>query len=254
MIQEIQSLMDQYTTWLRDQTALREVGPFVEITTPFLDRHNDHLQIYAKRDNGDFLLTDDGYIIEDLQMSGCRLDSKRREKLLEVVLNGFGVQMDGTQLITRATRRNFAARKHSLVQAMLAVNDMFFTAAPTAASLFYEDVAGWLELNDIRFVPSVKFTGRSNLDHVFDFAIPKSKGHPERIVQAINRPNRETAEVLTFAWIDTKDARPVDSEAYAILNDFEKPISPTIISALESYEIHAVPWAERDAFKSQLAA
>src|SRR4051812_22229142 len=112
MIQEIQSLMDQYTSWLRDQTALREVGSFVEITTPFLDRHNDHLQIYAKRDNGEFLLTDDGYIIEDLKMSGCKLDSKRREKLLQVVLNGFGVQLDGAQLVTKATRRDFASCKH----------------------------------------------------------------------------------------------------------------------------------------------
>jgi hypothetical protein len=246
--------MTEYANWLRDQTALRQVGPFVEITTPFLDRHNDHLQIYAKQDNGDFVLSDDGYIIEDLQMSGCKLDSKRREKLLQVVLNGFGIQLDGNQLKTRATRRNFAARKHALVQSMLAVNDMFFTAAPTAASLFYEDVATWLELNEIRYVPSVKFTGRSTYDHVFDFAIPKSKSQPERIVQAINRPNRETAEVLAFAWIDTKDARPVDSQAFAILNDSEKSVSPTILSALESYDVHAIPWAQRDQFKAQLAA
>ena len=246
--------MDEYTQWLRSQTALRVVDSHVEITTPFLDRHNDHLQIYARRDNGDFLLSDDGYILEDLQMSGCKLDSKRRRHLLLTVLNGFGVQLDGDRLIAKATRRNFASRKHSLIQAMLAVNDMFYTATQTAASLFFEDVTEWLELNDIRFVPNVKFTGRSTYDHVFDFAIPKSKSKPERIVQAINRPSRETAEVLTYAWIDTKDARPVDSEAYAILNDVDKAITPTIISALQNYDIHAIRWSEREAVKRELAA
>ena len=34
--------------WLKDKTTLREVdGEWVEITTPYLDRHNDALQIYC---------------------------------------------------------------------------------------------------------------------------------------------------------------------------------------------------------------
>ena len=32
----------------------------------------------------------------------------------------------------------------SLLQAMLAVNDMFYLAVPMVASLFYEDVVAWL--------------------------------------------------------------------------------------------------------------
>ena len=69
MIQEIQELLDKYTAWLRDNTTLREVEDSVEITTPYLDRNNDYIQIYAKRANGGFILTDDSYTIEDLRMS-----------------------------------------------------------------------------------------------------------------------------------------------------------------------------------------
>lgn len=58
MINEIEELIDQYTAWLRDKTATRQVTPdWVEITTPYLDRHNDYLQIYARQQNGHFLLT-----------------------------------------------------------------------------------------------------------------------------------------------------------------------------------------------------
>ena len=56
MSDEIQSLLDQYWAWLRDRTSLREAGDWVEITTPYLDHHNDCLQIYAKRSNGGFEL------------------------------------------------------------------------------------------------------------------------------------------------------------------------------------------------------
>jgi len=56
MLEEIRALLDQYSAWLRDKTNLREVNDWVEITTPYLDRHNDYLQIYARRVNGSFLL------------------------------------------------------------------------------------------------------------------------------------------------------------------------------------------------------
>jgi hypothetical protein len=50
MIDQVQQLLDQYWAWLKDKTKLREVGgDWVEITTPHLDRHNDYLQIYARR-------------------------------------------------------------------------------------------------------------------------------------------------------------------------------------------------------------
>jgi len=254
MIDEIQALMDAYVAWLRDKTTLRSVGQVVEITTPYLDRHNDYLQIYAKRSNGRFLLTDDGYILDDLRLSGCKLDSKKRQHLLRMTLNGFGVEQEGDALTVTASPQNFALRKHNLIQAMLAVNDMFYLAAPVVGSLFLEDVTAWLELNEVRYVPSVKFTGKSQYDHVFDFAIPKSKRESERLVRAINRPSRETAEVLCFAWFDTREVRPPDSQAYALLNDSEQTVAPAILAALESSDVHAVLWSQRDSVLPKLAA
>jgi hypothetical protein len=72
-------------------------------------------------------------------------------------------------------------RKHNLLQAMLAVNDLFFLSIQMVASLFYEDVVSWLDTNEIRYTPNVKFTGKSGYDHLFDFVIPKSRRQPERI-------------------------------------------------------------------------
>ena len=254
MIGEVQSLLDQYWIWLRDRTSLREIGDWTEITTPYLDRHNDCLQIYAKRVNGGFVLTDDGYILDDLEQSGCKLDSPKRQALFKTTLNGFGIQMNEKALEVHASADNFALRKHNLVQAMLAVNDLFYLASPFVANIFYEDVVAWLDLSEIRYTPNVKFTGKSGYDHRFDFVIPKSRVQPERVVRAINRPSRDTAQAMAFSWIDTKEVRSPDSRAYAILNDSDQQLSENVLAAIRSYDVHPIAWSTRDQAREELAA
>ena len=254
MIDELQHLLDNYNAWLKDKTVLRQVNDAVEITTPYLDRHNDYLQIYAKRENGSFVLTDDGYIIEDLRSSGCKLDNKRRQDLLRITLNGFGVQLRGDNLEVRASPNNFTFRKHNLLQAMLAVNDMFYLAAPMVASIFLEDVAEWFDLHDIRYVTNAKFTGRTGYDHLFDFVIPKSREQPERFIKAINNPNRDKAQATVLAWVDTKEVRPPDAKAYALLNDSDHAVGAPVLDALHSYEVRPVPWSTRDNIRQELVA
>jgi hypothetical protein len=254
MIYEVQRLLDDYLAWLKDKTKLRQIDDWIEITTPYLDRHNDCIQIYAKKQNGAYLLTDDGYTINDLEQSGCKLDSHKRKELLKMTLNGFGVQLQHNALEVHAMPENFPLRKHSLVQAMLAVNDMFYLSMPMVASLFYEDVVSWLDVHEVRYTPNVKITGKSGYDHVFDFVIPKSRKQPERILKTINRPNRETAQVVAFSWIDTKEVRPSDSRAYAFLNDTEHSISNAVLDALRNYDVRPILWSQRDQVAQEVAA
>jgi hypothetical protein len=254
MIEDIRVLLDQYVVWLKDKTTLRQINDWIEITTPYLDRHNDYLQIYAKRTNGNFLLSDDGYVIEDLRQTGCKLDSSKRQALLKMTLNGFGVQLNGDRLEVKASRANFSLKKHNLIQAMLSVNDLFYLAVPIVSSLFFEDVVEWLDLHEIRYTPKVKFTGKSGYDHVFDFVIPKSRKYPERVVQTINRPSRDTAESLAWAWVETKEVRSPNAKAYAFLNDSEQAIATSVLDALQNYEVIPVPWSRRDDVRLALAA
>lgn len=161
MIDEIGKLLDAHWRWLKDKTLVRSSGEeWVEITTPYLDRHNDMLQIFARRGNSGFILTDDGYVISDLLHSGCKLDSPRRQMLLNMTLGGFGVQNNDGRLEVHSTVENFASQKHA-----------------------------------VRYTPNVKFTGKSGFDHLFEFVIPRSRQQPERILQTINRPSRDTAEL-----------------------------------------------------------
>ena len=254
MTGDVKTLLDEYREWLRGKTTLRELDDRVEITTPYLDRHNDYLQIYAERHDGGFVLSDDGYVLEDLELSGCKIDTDKRESLLKMTLNGFGVRKNAKMLQVSASKDNFALRKHTLLQAMLAVNDLFYLASPVVASIFYEDVVAWLDRSEIRYAPRVKFTGKSGYDHMFDFIIPKSRARPERILRAVNRPSRDTAQTTAFSWIDTKEVRPPESRAYAILNDSENPIPDSVYNAFLNYDVRPVAWSARDGVVEDLAA
>jgi len=128
MIQEISSLIDVYQKWLKDRTALREIGNAIEITTPFLDRHNDYIQIYVRKSGDGYVITDDGETIQDLEMSGVKLDTPKRLELLNMTARGFGVTVAGQELSILTSPDKFPLAKHSLVQTIIAVNDLFFTA------------------------------------------------------------------------------------------------------------------------------
>jgi len=255
MVADIERLVDSYRIWLKQKTSIRDIdGSWVEITTPYLDRHNDALQIYAKASDGGYLLSDDGYILNDLEASGCSLKSTKRRDLLNITLNGFGVKLNDNALEVHASPDSFPSRKHNLVQAMLAVNDLFYLAQPVVESLFLEDVTAWLDSSEVRYTPNVKFTGTSGYENRFHFVIPKSRKEPERVVEAISRPTRETAADLIFRWTDTRDVRSSESQAYAILNDRDSPISSAVSDALRNYGIRPISWKSRGQAEAKLAA
>ncbi len=195
-----------------------------------------------------YVLTDDGYIIDDLRNAGCEITTPKRRQILEAVLNGFGVRMSGESLEIEATQKTFSLRKHNLIQAMLAVGDLFYLAQPSVAAVFSEDVSDWLRREDIRYTPNVRFSGRSGLDHHFHFVIPASQRQPERIVQAINHPDRNSAEIVAFAWMDTRDTRPSGSTAFAVLNDRQRRTPTDILDALQRYEVEPLLWSQRNEF------
>jgi hypothetical protein len=108
-------MIDEVRTLLGQCWELRPIGEWVEITTQFLDRHNDRLQVYAKRSDDGYVLTDDGYTFAAMEQAGISLGDAE----LRALIDALGVQVAGKELEVRATRDTFGERLHALVQAML---------------------------------------------------------------------------------------------------------------------------------------
>jgi hypothetical protein len=248
------ALIDRYLAWLKEKMCVQDVDGTCEITTPFLDRHNDSLQIYVKPVDAGLLLTDDGHVLRDLQLSGLEFNSERRKKELQAILNGFGVQQIGDELTVEASEEDFGRKKHNMVQAMLSVGDLASIAPAVVASLFREDVENFLRGHHIRFTPTVTFKGKSGFDHQFDFVIPESETRPERILRAITRPSRQSVTALIFSWSDTREVRPEKATAYAVLNDTDTELSHDVVGALSRYSVRPVPWSQRERYVEELAS
>lgn len=241
------SFIDKYIKWLKQNTkALNLSDGIVEITTPFLDRHNDSIQIYVVQDGDGYTLTDDGYTIADLEISGLLFNTNKRKQELEIILNGFGIQLgENGALYCKCNDSNFPAKKHNLMQSILAVNDLFVLSRPNVASFFAQDVESFLADNDIRYTSNVKFTGKSGFDHAYDFVIPHSKASPDRLIKSVNSLDRTRTESIIFAWNDTLKTRPEGTQLYTFVNDDGKNISKTNSDALKEYGIIPVQWKEK---------
>ena len=125
MTETIKNLVKDHHAWLKGKTKLRQLdNGWVEVTTPYLDRHCDYVQIYVKQNGSGFLLTDGGDTLMDLAMTGCKLDSPKRQSLLQITLNGLRVKVDGNELQVQATSEEFPERKLDLVQAILALGKL----------------------------------------------------------------------------------------------------------------------------------
>lgn len=112
----------------------------------------------------------------------------------------------------------------------------------------------FLDDNEIRYLSHVKFSGKSGLDHLFDFVIPKSKKVSERILQVINSPHHTRIESFLFAAQDTKAGRGQDVSCYALINDSRKKLSPEMLQAFSVYDVCAFTWSHRDELVEKLAA
>jgi hypothetical protein len=255
MITEIEKLLTEYHDWLKQNTSIKSINDWCEITTPYLDRHNDHIQIFVKsQGNKNFILSDAGYTINDLALSGCQLDTPKRKSHLNIILNSLGIRHLDSKLEVSATTEDFSFKKHRLLQAILAVNDLFYSAKPNVIGFFLEDVGLWLKNNDVRFTPNIIFSGKSGYEHNFHYVIPESKEKPERIIQTLNEPSKNSVETFLFAWSEIKDLRPSNSIAYAVLNDRDHNVSSLAIEALTKYNVIPITWSEKAQYIKELAA
>jgi hypothetical protein len=252
---DCKALLDDYLHWLRDKSAVRSVNGVCEITTPFVDRHNDHLQIYIRPEGDELVLTDDGYILSDLEQSGFELTTERRKTIFQTVLNGYGVRCgeDG-ELTVRGRAQDFSQKKHNLIQAMLTVNDLFTMARETVVSVFLEDVEQFLLQNQVRFTTRLKLPGKSSFDHTMDFLIPRSSARPERLIRAVNRADRDQVLSVAFAFTDVRPLRPSPPASYMIYNDTALELTAEARNALNVYEVTPMAWTRRVEHLSELAA
>ncbi len=250
-------IIEEYAEWIKNNSFVRNVrdGKYCAITTPFMDRHNDHIDIYiTKTENGNYLLTDDGDTISDLMITGTFPNTPKRRQIINTTLNGFGVSTDSESIFVEVQNTgDLPKKKHALIQAILAVNDMYMMSQENTYSFFKEDVSTFLSARNINFVPDVKISGKTGYDHNIDFILPKTTKSPERLIKTINKATKDQILAIVFAFSDISAVRSIESEQIVMFNDEYGNISSDAEKALNRYEIKHIPWSKRNEYVESLS-
>ncbi len=246
-----------YNNWIVKKFAYKDINSgVIRIDTPFFDRHNDSLILYALIDsNNNIVLTDGGYVLDDLESSGVDIiASPKKTELLKKHLNSYGVNLKDSDLSIKTNVKDFPHHKHRLLQAMLFTNDMFMLGKKTVKGIFFEDVAKFLEKNNIRAFQNANFVGNSGMTHKFEFSIPGIKNIPDKLIKTLNVPNNEMyAKALTADVKNTAEVFNRPSKFYAFINDQEKEITPDILHLLEYDNIKVIPFSKKKEIIAELA-
>ena len=243
---DIQKMINDYTAWLRKEITTMAFGEHIELTTPYLDRFNDYLQIYARQNaDGTITLTDDGYVISSLISSGMTFkNGSNRHKMLNKIARNFNVSINGEDITTIATTHNFPQKKHMMVQAMLAIDDLYIASPEIVKNLFLEEIEMYFRANDIYYSTDFSLLGKTGTIYTYDFHIQRTKNKPERFCRGFNKLNLSKRDLTLFNWMDTQEKRGDSSELIVIYND-ENSVSDDVLTGFFNYGIKTVPFSQR---------
>lgn len=247
----LEEKMDQYHRWVKSKTLTlpEEQDEWALISTPFMGLFNDTLEIYAKRDDdGQIILSDDGKSLNNLDLVGVSISrSTARREMVENLLVGYGVTMQGNEIVTKATDSNFPQKKHDLLQAMLELNNFYVLSKPTVSKVFKDDVREYLEEQKVVYTPQFISRGAVGIEFVFDFHIAYRE--QEIIIRSFNGMNRVYLSSFLFAWKDVKKHREQLTRkqvvGLAIINDEDKPVPEEYIHALGKEKTDHMLWSGR---------
>lgn len=248
------SFIDEYGEWLKQESTIREIGKWHEVTFPFLDQSNDRLCFYMRAKDGITSFTDDGYTIAALTGNGISITDKRRERITAMTRR-FGAILEQDGQITLEAEGNRPDALNRFIQALTDVQAMHETSRRKVAEYFMDDVAAMLDSHGVYYTQGISVHGASGYEHSFDFLFQRSANHPTRFCQSPNRLDRSMAERIIFAWNDTeKDTKRTGSRLYVIGDDREHELNESSVQALENYGIITIPFSELPSRVIELAA
>ena len=247
----IEQLVDKYYDFLKERTAISRIqgSEWVEISTPFTDVYNDTIDIYARREHNDIILSDDGQTLRNLELSGVEISrSQKRRHLLDSILLNHGVNIVNEEFTAKTTESNFPQTKHNLLAAIAETNDLYVLATHTVGNLFREDVKNYLDdQGDIIYTPYFISRGAVGLEFTFDFQIAYKR--TEILIKSFNSVNKFNLPHFLFTWEDVKQVREKQVQkkvnGLAIINDENKEVKTEYLDALQNKCAKHISWSER---------
>lgn len=117
------------------------------VFTPFLFEDGDHLAIVLKREQGRWVLSDEGHTYMHLTYDLDEKDLQRgtRQKIITTALSAFSVDDRHGELIIGIQDERYGDALFNFVQALLKITDITFLSRERVRSTFMEDFRAFME-------------------------------------------------------------------------------------------------------------
>lgn len=247
-----QSLVEKYLAWLKQEITITDCGEFCGISVPLLDRFNDYLQIFVKEENGGLLITDGGYIISNLITSGIglRKGSEKRNRI-DSIIREHNLTLKDDAIWVCTTFEKFPVVKHSVLQAMLEIDDLYDVGRP-ANTVFANEVQSLFDSHQLYYTRDITLRGRTGGIYTYDFLFQRNERRNEDIYcKTINRLTETHRNLAIFNWTDSQLARSAKSRLLVLYNDEPKSAKRgQNIKAFQEYGITAFSIEDNDSWTS----
>jgi len=231
------NLVDNYLLWLKENIKSKDINNGYHFSLPFLDNHNDHIEIYIiKNSDFEFTLTDGGYIINDLEISGVSFNTPTRKILLERILLSYGVKLDETDnsIYIRSDLKNLAKKKHILVQCILAISDLYILAKESIQNFFFDDVYDKFKEKNILVTTKITINGKSGYPNNIDILLPTKLG--EILIKTISNPRKDRITSILFSYNDIKQTGRDVKEGLIVYDDRQFELKKEDEIAVKTYQ------------------
>jgi hypothetical protein len=117
------------------------------VFTPFMFEDGDHLSIVLKKENGTWMLSDEGHTYMHLTYDLDEKDLQRgtRQKIITNALSVFSVQDREGELVIPIAENHYGDALYSFIQALLKITDISYLSRERVRSTFMEDFRAFME-------------------------------------------------------------------------------------------------------------
>lgn len=117
------------------------------VFTPFMFEDGDHLSIVLKKENGTWILSDEGHTYMHLTYDLDEKDLQRgtRQKIISNAISVFSVQDREGELIISIPDNRYGDALYSFIQALLRITDVTYLSRERVRSTFMEDFRAFME-------------------------------------------------------------------------------------------------------------
>lgn len=257
---EIKSISKDYFNYLKKESKFVPLeNESIEFYSPIVDYFGDSISVNISNNIDNYLLTDYGETLWNLEQLGIDLTSHKKQKkyqFLKNIIESNNLVLENKKIQQYIDRKKLPQAIHDYVLAISEISNLAILKKDNIKSLFRDEVIQYF-LKNRETYPNVfiefKVEGKSKLTHNFEAVFP---GKTTEYVKTIKQINKNSAKNLLFDWEDVEEYRSKMYDSNARLNiitENEDEISDSVATMLSRYNVEVLPFDDKRKIKRKFS-